>query len=399
MPNVLNLVAWCLAIPLSAILIYLTLELCVGLARSNAGQFRISSAKWTGAILVPAHNEALSIAATVMALCQAAPQCRIVVVADNCTDDTADLARAAGAEAIIRQSLTDKGKGFALACGRDYLAKFPPDAVIIIDADCRLSPGSAEILISRAVQVNQPVQGVNLLVAGATASPLASISNFAMLIKNLVRARGLERLGGGTLLFGTGMAFPWKLFATVDLATAHAVEDLQLGLSLAKQGVRVGFEDTALVTSPAASVADSRGQRSRWEHGFLQTAWRNGLPMLLSGILRGSRHQLFIGAHMLVPPLAMLVMISVIALSLVSILFWVGAGAASAHPMLLLFGSLFLLTVALLAAWWKEGRKVISGRTLLMIPFYVMWKLPIYLRFFTARQTGWNRTQRDGEQS
>ena len=396
MPNVLNFVAWCLAIPLSAILIYLTLELCVGLARSNAGQFRISPAKWTGSILVPAHNEALSIAATVLALRQAAPNCRIVVVADNCTDDTADLARAAGAETIIRQSLTDKGKGFALAYGRDYLAKTPPDAVIIIDADCRLSPGSGDILIARAVEGNQPVQGINLLVAGATVSPLASISNFAMLIKNLVRARGLERLGRGTLLFGTGMAFPWKLFATLDLATAHAVEDLQLGLSLAKQGVWVGFEDRASVTSPAASVADSRGQRSRWEHGFLQTAWRNGLPMLLSGILKGSRHQLFIGAHMLVPPLAMLIVMSVMALLLVSILFWAGSG--SAQPILLLLGSLFLLTVALLAAWWKEGRKVISGRALLMIPFYVMWKLPIYLRFFTARQTGWNRTQRDGEQ-
>ena len=397
MPNVLNLVAWCLAIPMSAILIYLTLELCVGLARSNAGQFRISPIKLTGIILMPAHNESLSIAATVGALRQSAPHCRVVVVADNCTDDTADLARAAGAEAIVRQSLTDKGKGFALAYGRDYLAKAPPDAVIIIDADCRLSLGSADILIARAVQGNQPVQGVNLLVAGATASPLASISNFAMLIKNLVRARGLERLGGGTLLFGTGMAFPWKLFSTLDLATAHAVEDLQLGLSLAKQGIRVGFEDTALVTSPAASVADSSGQRSRWEHGFLQTALRSGLPMLLTGILMGSRHLLFIGAHMLVLPLAMLIVISVMALLLIIVLFWAGYG--SLQPVLILLGSLFLLTISLLAAWWKEGRKVISGRTLLMIPFYVMWKLPIYIRFFTARQTAWNRTQRDGEQS
>lgn len=396
MPNVLNLVAWCLAIPLSAIVIYLALEMCVGLARSNAVQFKTSPIKWSGAILVPAHNEALSIAATVAALRQAAPNCRILVVADNCTDDTADLARSAGAEAVTRQSLTHKGKGFALACGRDYLAKAPPDAVIIIDADCRLSPGSADILIARAVQGNQPVQGVNLLVAGATASPLASISNFAMLIKNLVRARGLERLGGGTLLFGTGMAFPWKLFATLDLATSHAVEDLQLGLSLAKQGVWVGFEDRALVTSPAASVADSRGQRSRWEHGFLQTALRNGVPMLSSGIFMGSRHLLFIGIHMLVPPLAMLIVISVMALLITSILLWAGSG--SIQPVLFLLGSLILLTIALLAAWWKEGRKVISGRELLMIPFYVLWKLPIYVRFFTARQTGWNRTQRDGEQ-
>lgn len=396
MPNVLNLVAWCLAIPLSAILIYLTSELCVGLGRSNAGQFRISPAKWTGAILVPAHNEALSIAATVSALRQAAPHCRIVVVADNCTDNTADLARAAGAEAIIRQSLTDKGKGFALAYGRDYLAKTPPDAVIIIDADCRLSAGSADILIARAVQGDQPVQGVYLLEAAVAASPLTRISNFAMLVKNLVRARGLEHIAGGAMLFGSGMAFPWKMFSTLDLATSHAVEDLALGLSLAKQGIRVGFENRVFITSPAVSGAASMGQRSRWEHGFLQTAMHDGLPIFLSGLRHHSRHLLFIGAHMLVPPLAMLIVMSVMVLVLISILFWAGYG--SLQPVLILLGSLFLLTIALLAAWWKEGRRVISGRALLMIPFYVMWKLPIYLRFFTARQTGWNRTQRDGEQ-
>lgn len=396
MPNVLNVLAWSLATSLSAVIIYLSLELCVGLARSRAGRFKASPMKFTGAILVPAHNEALSIVATVAALCEAAPNCRIVVVADNCTDDTADLARSAGAEAVARQSLTQKGKGFALACGRDYLSKAPPEAVIIIDADCRLSPGSADILIARAVQGNQPVQGVNLLVAGATQSPLASISNFAMLIKNLVRARGLQRLGGGTLLFGTGMAFPWKLFATLDLATSHAVEDLQLGLSLAKQGICVGFEDRALVTSPAASVADSKGQRSRWEHGFLQTALRNGLPMLFSGVKYASRHLLFIGAHMLVPPLAMLMAISILGLLLLVLLFW--AGSVSLQPVVLLLSALLLLAIILITAWWKEGRTVISGRSLVMIPFYVLWKLPIYLRFFTARQTGWNRTQRDGEQ-
>lgn len=395
MLNALNLAAWVVSASLSAVLIYLTVELWAGLAGTNPRRFKASPIKWSGAILVPAHNEALSISATVASLRQAAPHCRIVVVADNCTDDTADLARAAGAEAVTRQSRNHKGKGFALAYGRDYLAKTPPDAVIIIDADCRLSPDSADILIARAVQGGQPVQGVNLLVAGATVSPLASISNFAMLVKNLVRARGLERLGGGTLLFGTGMAFPWNMFATFDLATSHAVEDLQLGLSLAKLGIRVGFEDRALVTSPAASVADSKGQRSRWEHGFLQTALRNGVPMLCSGVLTGSRHRLFIGAHMMVPPLAMLMLLSALMVLLLIILTWVGSG--SPQPLLLLCGCLALLGATLLVAWWKEGRKVISGRSLLMIPFYVLWKLPIYLRFFTARQTGWNRTQRDGE--
>ena len=392
---VLSLVAWLIAGLLSAIVIYLSFELVVGLTRSNETYAASSPVPATGAILVPAHDEALNIGATVKALRLAAPNCRVVVVADNCTDDTACLALAAGAEAISRTSLTQKGKGFALAFGRDYLAKCPPEAVIIIDADCRLSPGSAEILIARAVEGKQPVQGLNLLVAGSSPSPLASISNFAMLIKNRVRARGLERLGGGTLLFGTGMAFPWKLFATLDLATSHAVEDLQLGLLLAKEGISVGFEDRALVTSPAASVADSQGQRSRWEHGFLQAAARNGLPMLFLGIRNGSRHLATIGAHMLVPPLAMLILLCLLALPLLATLLWVGSGSIA--PLMLLCVCLALLAMALLAAWWEVGRGVLTVAIMLKIPLYVLWKMPIYLRFFTARQTGWNRTHRDGE--
>ena len=396
MVYLLSWVSWLIAGSLSLVLIYLSVELWAGLAPSGKQVLKSSPNKWMGAILVPAHNEALSIADTVIALRASSPDCRIVVVADNCSDNTAELARSAGAEAISRTDPTRKGKGYALSFGRDFLVQSPPDAVIIIDADCRLSPGSADALIARAVQGNQPVQGVNLLVSGVTQSPLASISNFAMLVKNLVRARGLERLGGGTLLFGTGMAFPWNLFATCDLATSHAVEDLQLGLSLARQGVRVGFEAEALVTSPAASVADSAGQRSRWEHGFLQSAMHNGLPMLFSGILQGSRHLMMIGAHMIVPPLAMLILLCLIAILVLAIMLW--AGSASPAPLMTLVACIALLSVVLLAAWWKEGRSVISGRTLLQIPFYVLWKVPIYLRFFTARQTGWNRTHRDGEQ-
>ena len=345
---------------------------------------------------MPSHNEALSIADTVIALRASAPHCRIIVVADNCSDDTARLALEAGAEAIARSDPSRKGKGFALAFGRDYLAKSPPDAVIVIDADCRLSPGSAEILIARAVQSGEPVQGVNLLVNGATNSPLASISNFAMLVKNLVRARGLSRIGGGALLFGTGMAFPWKLFDRLELATSDAVEDLQLGISLAKKGIRVGFEDRSLVTSPAASVSDSKGQRSRWEHGFLQTAIRNAIPLIVSGIGRRSRHLVFIGAHMMVPPLAMLMLLSMVAIFVLAVF---AILSDILGPVSLLVASLGVVLVALFAAWWLEGRTVISGKSLLMTPLYVLWKTPIYIRFFTSRQIGWNRTNRDGEQS
>ena len=395
MENLLHVGAWLLSAQLSAVLVYLAVELSVGLVSAAGHRSARSKVNLNGVILVPAHNEALGIAETVIALRTAAPNYRIVVIADNCTDETASLAQSAGAEAIIRSDISQKGKGFALSFGRDYLAKAPPDAVIVIDADCRLSQGSADILVARAVQGSCPVQGVNLLVAGSAISPLASISNFAMLVKNLVRARGLARIAGGTLLFGTGMAFPWSLFQRLDLATSDMVEDLQLGLSLARQGIKIGFEDRALVTSPAASDSDSKGQRSRWEHGFLQTAIRNAIPLFLLGIRHRSRHLLIISIHMMVPPLAMLMILSLIAVLLLTF-FWFFSGVNG--PLFPLVMCLALVTLLLLAAWLMEGRKVLSGKSLLMVPIYILWKVPIYVRFFTNRQMGWNRTQRDGEQ-
>ena len=80
------------------------------------------------------------------------------------SDDTAACVRAAGCEAIERHDLTARGKGYALAFGRDHLAAgAPPDAVVILDADCRLLPGSIEALAREALARGAPVQAVNLV--------------------------------------------------------------------------------------------------------------------------------------------------------------------------------------------------------------------------------------------
>src|SRR3546814_77955 len=161
---------------------------------------------------------AAGIAATVEALSAVAPGAQILVVADNCDDATAAEARKAGADVVERHDPDRRGKGFALAFGREELAGSPPDVVIVVDADCRLGDGSAERLAARAMVGGRAVQAANLLTAGKDASPLVAVSNFAMLVKNIIRARGLVRLGGGALLFGTGMAFSWSLF---ELGSAH----------------------------------------------------------------------------------------------------------------------------------------------------------------------------------
>ena len=71
---------------------------------------------------------------------------RLLVVADNCTDDTAAVAAAAGAEVIARNDPEKIGKGYALEWGLQHLSADPPDIVIVIDADCRLSDNAIENL-------------------------------------------------------------------------------------------------------------------------------------------------------------------------------------------------------------------------------------------------------------
>lgn len=385
----IELLAWLVAAPFALALVYLALELAFGILPLR--RRLAASADPALAILVPAHDEADGIADTVSSLRASAPGARLLIVADNCSDDTAALARAAGAEVIERADPANRGKGFALAFGRDHLTLVPPDAVLIVDADCRIAPGSAERLAARACASGAPVQAANLLVAPAGASPLVAISNFAMLIKNLVRARGLMRLGGGGLLFGTGMAFPWVLFSRVPLATANMVEDLDLGLVLAREGIRVSLDDQALVTSPAAGVTAGRGQRSRWEHGFLETAARQAWPLLAAAVARRSRHLAALAAHLLIPPLALLMLLTGAALAVVTGLCFV---SGSFVPALTLGGLLLVVLFLLFVAWWREARSVLPITDLIRAPLYILWKIPIYLALFKRRQTEWNRTDR-----
>lgn len=381
---------WLLAAPVAAMLGWFALETGLGLVPLRRPA--LAGPVPATAILVPAHDEAGGIAATVTALRAAAPGARVLVVADNCSDQTAALARGAGAEVAERSDPARRGKGYALAFGRERLAADPPAVVIVIDADCRLAPGAADLLAREVAAGAGPVQAANLLVGQAGDPPQVAISNFAMMVKNLFRARGMLRLGGSGLLFGTGMAFPWTLFARLPLATGDATEDISLGLDLAREGVRVRLADHARVTSPPAALAQSRGQRSRWEHGFLRSMGRQGLPLLARGLSSGSRRLAAIGAHMLVPPLALLVMAGAAALALVGLAVPLGG---SPWPAMLLAAGFAAASLALLAAWAAGGRAVLSGRQLLAIPAYVLWKLPIYLGFFSRRrQVTWNRTDR-----
>lgn len=389
--TLLTFLAWAVAgIPIVPLAV-LALELAAGVAPDREEVRPLPGGRVT--VLIPAHNEEKGIAGTIAALKSVAPaSTRILVVADNCDDQTASLSRLAGAETVERRDRAARGKGFALAFGRDHLAaNDPPDIVVVLDADCRLAPGSLEALSKSVHDRGAPAQAVNLTVAAPGADPVVQMSDFAMMVKNLVRSRGMQRWGGAALLTGTGMAFPWRLFAQAGLASGSIVEDLDLGIVMTRSGHPPALVAGALVTSATAHRDDALEQRTRWEHGFLATLQRSALPTLLGGVTSGSRAEFALGLHLIVPPLALLMATATVTLPIVAGLAILGADTGPALVLTaLLSGTLGLIG----ACWLAEGRKVLSVDAALRAPRYVLWKLPIYLGFLRRRSTEWTRTPR-----
>ncbi len=155
------------------------------------------------AVLIPAYNEAAGIAATISTILpQLTSQDRLLVIADNCTDATAEIARNSGASAIERQDTQRKGKGYALDFGLQSIESDPPEVVIMVDADCICQPDSIEKLARVAVAEQRPVQATYLMEQPPNPTPKDSISALAFLVKNLVRPSGLKQLGFPSLLTG-----------------------------------------------------------------------------------------------------------------------------------------------------------------------------------------------------
>ena len=347
------------------------------------------------AVLVPAHNESSSVLPTLECLF---PQLnsgdRLWVIADNCSDDTARLALEAGATVLERYNPDQRGKGFALAFGVDALREDPPDVVVVIDADCTLSRDAIRKVSQRCIEMACPVQMLDLMHAPAGAGLRIRTQEFAWIVKNYVRPRGACRLGGACHLMGTGMAIPWALISTANLATGHLAEDMKLGIDLAMAGHPAEFFMDAKVSSffPTDSAA-ARVQKSRWEHGHLAIMSKE-LPRLLATALRTGQVALWILAlDLAIPPLALYFLLLAVAVPS-------GIVAGYLVPELQTLAVLMCFTALAFGAavglsWQRYARHLLSLRELIFVPFYAALKVPLYLAFAFRQRMGWVRTKRN----
>jgi 1,2-diacylglycerol 3-beta-glucosyltransferase len=349
-------------------------------------------------VVVPAHDEAQGIAATVeslLAVDYPRELFRVLVVADNCTDDTAERARAAGASVVVRDEGARRGKGHALAHAFDrILREGRADAVVVVDADTVVSPNLLEAFSARLACGASAVQA-DYVVRNPRASWRTLLMAVALAAVHALRSVARERLGLSSGLFGNGMCFLSSLLRAVPHDAFSVVEDLEYGIALAEAGHRVHYAHEARVYGEMPSGGRAGGtQRRRWEGGRRTMVRLHARRLLAQGLRARDPVSLDLAIDLLVPPLATIALGVVLGLAasaavswraghvLIAAWVWAGCGAG-----LLGYG---------LRAWQLSGTGARGLSGLCCVPIYLGWKILLLARR-PARAAGeWVRTAREG---
>jgi cellulose synthase/poly-beta-1,6-N-acetylglucosamine synthase-like glycosyltransferase len=344
-------------------------------------------------ILVPAHNEERllpSLLANLHQLDYPASLYAIHVIADNCTDQTAALARANGAFAHERVEDEQRGKGYALQWLIQQLEinAAPHDAVLILDADSIVSPNFLSVMDARLARGERAIQAY-YAVRDPQSSWSASLRSVALAALHYLRPLGRMPLGGSAGLKGNGMVFAAEILREYQWS-ASLTEDIEYHMTLILGGHRVTFAPDAIVWAEMpSSLKAAHTQNVRWERGR-QEMLRQYVPRLLRAALARRNFLLFDAAvEQIIPPFSL-----VAAASLLSL---IAAVALQSIPAVLL--GVFLLlgqAVYILAGLWlsKAPKKVYQA--LLYAPIFIVWKVWLYLRVLIGLdRKGWTRTARN----
>jgi cellulose synthase/poly-beta-1,6-N-acetylglucosamine synthase-like glycosyltransferase len=384
-------ILWLLAAPAVFSCGYLLLlTLCSGKPRAPAAGARTLRFD----LIVPAHDEEALIGRVVNSLNRSdwpRGAFRIVVVADNCTDGTAALARLAGAEVLERQDVSLRGKGYALehafAASR---ARGFADAVVVVDAD---SDVSANLLGACAARIEQGAHAVQVHygVLEPRASWRTRLLCIAMAAFHRLRSRARERLGLSCGFRGNGWCVTHALLAQVPYRAFSLAEDIEYGIDLGLAGVRIHYADEASVDAEmVADAASAASQRRRWELGRWQLLRTKTKPLLRAAVQRRSPLCLDLAVDLLVLPLSYIVL-NVVALLAVaaalapwqaSAVSWLWLGSACAAG----------LVLYVLRGWQLSGMGVLGLVDLARAPFFLAWKFLLLLRSRGSRT--WVRTTR-----
>jgi 1,2-diacylglycerol 3-beta-glucosyltransferase len=354
--------------------------------------------------VVPAHDEETGIGATVASLraVDYPPELfRVLVVADNCGDATADRAREAGATVLVRVNKEKRGKGYALEHAFEHAASHPhaggaTDAVVVIDADTVVSRNLLRAFSARFALGANAVQA-EYGVRNPGASWRTRLMVIALALFHVLRSVGRERLGVSTGLRGNGMGFSMALLRQVPHDAFSVVEDLEYGIRIGNAGHRVWYVAEAHVLGEMVSGEQaSRSQRTRWEGGRFAIAKQHAARLLGQGVARRSPLLLDLAMDVIVPPLTYLIgaaFLGAVASGAVS--WWATSQGVAPFAWAPWAASLFFVACYVLRGVVVANVGWAGVAALAYAPMYMIWKLALAVKQSRQRKGEWVRTARE----
>ena len=345
------------------------------------------------AIVVPAHNEELLLARlleSARAQDYLRPLFDVIVVADNCTDRTAAIAREHGATVLERIDETKRGKGYAIQWALESIDLGKYDAVLIVDADCTISPGSLRCL-DGSIREKGVVQCYNG-VGNPDQSWFTRLLDVSRTVSNRIYGPAKQRLGLACELTGTGMCFSTRILRTHRWDAFTVGEDWEYYAKLIQNGEIIGFDWNAKVYhEESSSLKQATSQRMRWSSGRFAVAWAYGSRLIARGIIDRNVVAFDAGLTLLFPNPSLGINITLASLACAflatadrgSALIWWFSGLAVAQ-----FG-VFLVGV------FHTQRKLSKFLAIFVAPVFLIWKMGIdLLSMLGFGRKKWVRTQR-----
>lgn len=369
--------------------LYLAVLTLAAHRRPAAKTLKPQAAALKVAIVVPAHNEGSHLLRTLRSLqaaCHGDALTQIWVVADNCTDNTADVARSAGVQVLERFNDADRGKGYALEYAFEQIPGV--DWFVVVDADTDVELHFVDTLRAHMTPDTAALQ-CRYLVRDALVSRRGTLSEVAWAAWNVLRPRGRDALGLSVGILGNGFALSRQTLEQVPYTARSIVEDVEYHILLVQLGLRVHWVDTTTVRGDMPTADAAAGtQRARWEGGRLRLALDRVPGLLWQGLTRNAR--------LLDPTLDLLLLPLALHVGLLLLTLGLGVVGSSA-------AALWALGCLVVVVWHVfTGLRLIDAQpahwsALLQVPGYIVWKLLLTAKVVKAagRKTEWVRSERE----
>jgi cellulose synthase/poly-beta-1,6-N-acetylglucosamine synthase-like glycosyltransferase len=345
-------------------------------------------------ILIPAHDEEALLGpclASVAAMHYAPGRFDVLVIADNCTDATAAVARAAGARCLERHDTERRGKPWAIAWALEQITAAEWDSIIVLDADSLVEPDFATALGAVGGLRHAVAQGY-IDVSNRAETALTRMA----WVWSAIRFRyinGLKNRCGLNVPLGDGVAIGSDALRAAGGWTAFALsETWELYATMTVHGIRcIGVPAAHLYAQEARGLRQAASQRRRWTAGRLQVLLRYGRALVASPLV-GAHQKLDIIAELTaLGPAAQLGTAVLAALLAVTAQppGWPWIAAALAIPVC----RVALYTTIAVARGPEPLR---SALAFAYLPFYTVWRLAVQIGSLRLAGGGsaWIRTAR-----